>query len=438
MFTIIWYIFLVFTITTSIVWIIENNGSLIINWLGYEIQTDILTATLIFAFFLVFIALISYILTRLLSIKFPQLLKLLFKKSYTKKLEKIITNHHKGFETLTKLLLAIEVDDYESAKKIHKDFSKQIKYKNLNNFFEAKFALENNDFTISEKYFAQYDRNPHAKILSLKSKLKIAIKANADAKAIELAKQILTLKKDSIKTAQELLKLYKKIGNWQSIKSLINEFGAEKFKEELQKRDLVILNTSLAFEALKNKKYLRAIKYCKIALANDSKFLPANEILIKSWIKLGFKFKAISIIKKLWKENPYIILVEIYDSIHRKASLKKRIHAIKKLAILNSDSTIGNIAIAIVAYRAGAFQIAKEFLNLALVTEKTQNLYRLLAYTEKHLGNNVEFLKNLSISKTFPKNSEYICNNCMHSSVKWSATCDKCSSYDSIQWNNKL
>ena len=425
MFTILWYIFLVFTITTSIVWIIENNGSLILNWLGYEIQTDILTATLIFAFFLVSIALISYILTRLLSIKFPQLLKLLFKKSYTKKLEKIISNHHKGFETLSRLLLAIEVDDYESAKKIHKDFSKQIKYKNLNNFFEAKFALENNDFDISQKYFAQYDKNPHAKILLLKSKLKIAIKNNEDAKAIELAKQILVLKKDSIKTAQELLKLYKKNGNWQSIKSLINEFGADNFKEELQKRDLAILNTSLAFEALKNKKYFRAIKYCKMALSSDNQFLPANEILIKSWIKLGFKFKAISIIKNLWKENPHIILVEIYDSLYRKASLKKRIYAVKKLAILNSDSTIGNIAIAIVAFRASAFQVAKEFLNLALVTEKTQSLYRLLAYTEKHLGNNDEFLKNLSISKTLPKNSNYICNNCGHSSSKWSATCEK-------------
>jgi len=436
MFTILWYIFLVFTITTSIVWIIENNGSLILNWLGYEIQTDILTATLIFAFFLVSIALISYILTRLLSIKFPQLLKLLFKKSYTRKLEKIISNHHKGFETLSRLLLAIEVDDYESAKKIHKDFSKQIKYKNLNNFFEAKFALENNDFDVSQKYFAQYDKNPHAKILLLKSKLKIAINNNEDAKAIELAKQILVLKKDSIKTAQELLKLYKKNGNWQSIKSLINEFGADKFKEELQKRDLVILNTSLAHEALKNKKYFRAIKYCKMALSSDNQFLPANEILIKSWIKLGFKFKAISIIKNLWKENPYIILVEIYDSLYRKASLKKRIYAVKKLAILNSDSTIGNIAIAVVAYRASAFQVAKEFLNLALVNEKTQSLYRLLAYTEKHLGNNDEFLKNLSISKTLPKNSNYICNNCGHSSSKWSAACEKCSSYDSIQWNN--
>jgi len=150
MLTILWYIFLVFILTTSLVWIIENNGSIVINWLGYEVQTDILTSLLIFAFFLTFVALISYFLTRLLAIKFPQLLKLLFKKSYTKKLEQIISNHHRGFETLSKLLLAMEVDDFENAKKIHKDFSKQIKYKNLNNFFEAKFAIESGNFDVSE------------------------------------------------------------------------------------------------------------------------------------------------------------------------------------------------------------------------------------------------------------------------------------------------
>jgi uncharacterized membrane-anchored protein len=131
MLTILWYIFLVFTLTTTIVWIIENNGSIVIEWLGYQVQTDILTAILIFIFSLTLIALISYLITRLLAIKFPQLLKLLFKKSYTKKLEQIILNHHKGFESLSNLLLAIEVDDFESAKKIHKDFSKNIKYKNM-------------------------------------------------------------------------------------------------------------------------------------------------------------------------------------------------------------------------------------------------------------------------------------------------------------------
>jgi HemY protein len=170
MLTIFWYIFLVFILTTPLVWILENNGSIVINWLGYEIQTDILTALLICAFSLTSVALISYILTRLLAIKFPQLLRLLFKKSYTKKLEQIISNHHRGFETLSKLLLALEVEDFEGAKKIHKDFLKQIKYKNLNNFFGAKFAFEKGDFNTSKEYFSQYKDNQHAKILLLKSK----------------------------------------------------------------------------------------------------------------------------------------------------------------------------------------------------------------------------------------------------------------------------
>jgi len=436
MLTILWYIFLVFILTTSLVWIIENNGSIVINWLGYEVQTDILTSLLICAFFLTLVAFISYILTRLLAIKFPQLLRLLFKKSYTKKLEQVISRHHYGFEDLSKLLLALEVDDFESAKKTYKKFSKHIKYKNLNNFFEAKFAIENGDFSASESYFSQYKENPHAKILVLKSKLKIAIKNQEDQKAIEIAKEILTLKKDSLKTAQELLRLYKKNGNWQSAKSLIKDFGVDKFGDELQKRDMIILNTSLAQEALRNKKYISAIKYSKMVLSNNEQFLPANQILIKSWIKLGFKFKAISIIKNLWKETPHIVLAELYGAIYRKSSIKNRIHAIKKLAILNPNVTAGNIAIALVAYRASSFLIAKEFLNLALVNEKTHSLYKLLAYTEKRLGNNDEFFKNITIAKMLPKDSNYACNKCGHNSSRWSATCEKCSSYDSIQWNN--
>ena len=335
-----------------------------------------------------------------------------------------------------KLIVALDVADFESAKKTYKKFSKHIKYKNLNNFFEAKFAIENGDFGASESYFSQYKENPHAKILVLKSKLKIAIKNQEDQKAIEIAKEILILKKDSLKTAQELLRLYKKNGNWQSAKSLIKDFGVDKFGDELQKRDMIILNTSLAQEALRNKKYISAIKYSKMALSNNEQFLPANQILIKSWIKLGFKFKAISIIKNLWKETPHIVLAELYGAIYRKSSIKNRIHAIKKLAILNPNVTAGNIAIALVAYRASSFQIAKEFLNLALVNEKTHSLYKLLAYTERRLGNNDEFFKNIAIAKMLPKDSNYTCNKCGHNFSRWSATCEKCSSYDSIQWNN--
>lgn len=433
MLTIFWYVILVFGVTSSVVWVIENNGTIIINWLGYEIQSDILTASLIFIFFFVFIAFLSYVLTRILAIKFPQLLKLLFKKSYTAKLEKIIANHHRGFDTLTKILLALEVDDYESAKSIHKNFKHQIKYKSINDFFFAKFALENSNYDSSQKFFAEFKNNPHGKILLLKSQLKIAIKNHQDSKAIELGQEILSLKKNSIGTARELVKLYKKNGHWQLAKNLIKDFGTENFSDELQNRDFTILNTSLAQEAFKSKKYFQAIKYSKIALGLDDQFMPANEILIKSWLKLGLNFKAVSIIKNLWKETPNLILVEIFNIIYKKNLPKNRLKAVKKLVKLNSNAYYSNYAIGLVAFRSGLYKVAKEHFTTAFDLEKSQNLYRLIANCEKFLGNKEEFYKNITIAKMLPKTSNYICTNCQKTYSRWQASCDSCASFDSIQ-----
>jgi HemY protein len=436
MFAILWYILIIFFITSSVVWVIENNGEIIINWLGYQVQTDILTSILILLFLAVSIAFISYILTRLLAIKFPNLLKILFKKSYTKKLENIIIKHHNAFDLLTNLLLALEVDDLDNAKKIYQDFAKKSKFKPLKDFFSARFALENGDFETSEKLFREFQNNPHGKVLLLKSKLKILIKDNQINDAILVAQEILMHKKNSLSTARELLKLYKKNGNWQLAKNLIHDFGSTNFTEELQVRDTIILNSSLAQESYKSKKYFQAIRYAKLALNLDEQFLPANEILIKSWIKIGCKFKAISVIKYLWKTNPHIILIELYSALYKKNSPKKRIKVIKKLTKLNSNRFLANFAIGLTAFRSNQFDIAKDYINNALAIEKTQNLFFLLAYCEKFLNNKEEYFKNLTIAKMLPHQGNYSCIKCNKTHSRWSSNCDSCNSYDSLQWNN--
>lgn len=436
MLTFLWYIFLIFLISSSAVWIIENNGELLIRWLGYSIQTDILSSILILLFIIIFIAFFTYIVTRLLAIKFPQLLKSFFKKSYTQKLEKIISNHHKAFETLTNLMLALEVDDIENAKKIHDQFSKQLRFKPLNDFLLARFAMDSEDYQNAEKLFGQFSENPHGKILLLKSKLKILTKENKIDSAIKVANEILVLKKNSKSTAKELLKLYKKNGSWQLAKKLIQEHGPENFTEELQARDNIILNTSLAQESYRAKKYFQALKYAKIVINIDDQFLPANEIIIKSWIKLGCKFKAISVIKSLWRTNPHIILSELFSIIYKKNSPYKRIRAIKKLTKLNKNPFYTNYAIGLTAFRCGQYSLARDYINNALIIEKTQNLFNLLAVCEKFLNNKEEYFKNKTIAKSLPHQGNYTCNKCNSTYWQWASHCESCSSSDSLQWNN--
>ena len=69
MFKIIWFLILAILISAGITWLASTNGLIVINWFGYEISTDGLTASLVmlFLFLLVFAA--AYILARILSFK---------------------------------------------------------------------------------------------------------------------------------------------------------------------------------------------------------------------------------------------------------------------------------------------------------------------------------------------------------------------------------
>ena len=80
MFTILWFLLVTFALATSLVWMLDHNGDVVITWLGYQAQTDILTAFLLAIFFTVLACSVSYLLARILAIKFPNLLKLFFKK----------------------------------------------------------------------------------------------------------------------------------------------------------------------------------------------------------------------------------------------------------------------------------------------------------------------------------------------------------------------
>ncbi len=436
MFTILWFLLVTFALATSLVWMLDHNGDVVITWLGYQAQTDILTAFLLAIFFTVLACSVSYLLARILAIKFPNLLKLFFKKNYTRLLEKLLQRHSKAFDVMADLMLSLEVRDEKSSRDLQKKFSKLIKNQPLNQFFLGKIAFEKGDFSESAELFAKFGDNKHAKILVLKSKLKLAMQNDDEAKAIAYAKQILALKHGIFETAQTLFALYKKRGMWQEAKSLIAEYGSDQFKDDLQKRDVAVINSALGLEAYQQKKFLQAIRYAKIALKAENDFLPALEIMLKSWLKLGFSFKTNWRIKNLWRANPHLILAEIFDLTNRKGSAKDRIKAMKKLSDLNSESPLGKVALGLVAFRVGSYREAKEFLNSSLLRQKTYRAYRLLAFTEKALGNVEEFKKNIATSEMLSKDDHYLCNSCGHLSSKWSAKCNSCGSYDSLEWNN--
>lgn len=76
----LWFLFIASIIAASIAWLLDNNGSIVIYWLGYEVKTDVLTAILLTIFFAISIFAIAYYTAKILSIRFPRFPKLFNKK----------------------------------------------------------------------------------------------------------------------------------------------------------------------------------------------------------------------------------------------------------------------------------------------------------------------------------------------------------------------
>lgn len=436
MLTILWFLLVVFAASASVVWVLDHNGSVIINWLGYEIKTDILTAILLttFATLLVFAA--SYLTARILAVKFPNLFRFFFKKSYLKRLENLVHKHWQGLDLMAELLLSLEAKDIKSSENLQKKFSKLIKNPKLNNFFSGKISFENKEFSKAAEFFSKIGEDKYAKILVLKSKFKLALENNDEVQAIAYATQILSIKKDNLDTARALFSLYRKTGMWQESKKLISEYGIDKFSDELRERDIAVINTALALEHYQKKQFFLAIKHAKIALKSEEDFFPAVEIMLKSWIKKGFAFKAKWMIKDMWRKNPHLILAEIFDSINKKSTSKERIRAMKKLVDLNQETHLGKLAIGLVAFRSGANEEAREFLRLSLLKEKTYRAYKILSAIEKLSGDIVKSENYSQKANMMEKSDYYNCNSCGYVSSSWSPKCTACGSHDSLEWNN--
>jgi HemY protein len=401
MFTVFWFITALFLITYSVAWLVDNNGSVVVNWLGYEMQTDVLTIIIFTIILTILIIFLASFFTRILAIKFPSLLKFFFKRNYTKSLEKIVARHHQGFDELSQLLLAIECRDEKYINLHLKNFAKKIKNKKLNDFLKGKIALDKKDYSTIVKYFSQFIGNNHANIIALNGKFNMALNQKDETRVIAYGKQLIKLENNP-EIAKKLIPYCKKNGLWKDVKELLKIAGYE-LNDQLSGDEVKILNLFEAKYFYQQKKFCKAMKFAKILLKKEPESIPALSIYLKSQIKIGFRFIVAYQIKKLWQKKSQIFLSEIYDLNYRKFSPNRRFNLMKKLVKKSSNKNLANFALAHLAFKIGNYQQAIEILKELVKLDPNIRSYQILANSFKMLGNNEDHQKYLTLAKNYIK-----------------------------------
>ena len=387
MLKIFWYFIIIASLSIFFSVILDNNGTLVIEWLNYQISTDIFTVLLILILAFFFFTFLIHLLLRLLSIKFPVLLKTFFKKTYTKKIEQSLKRQLKGYESLTNILLALQNQDTDLAKFHYQDFNFHIKNQALNSVLQANIALLNQDFSLAENSLKNLSHhNDSAKVLLIFSKLKNYLQQNQQASAIIFANQILQIQPFHLPTIKILIDIYQKNNMLQSLQDLVNQKKSFIIKNNLMLNyELAQIKAQKSWQYFKNKQNLLAINTDKQALKIFPNLFFAENIIIKSYLSLGLKKIANHYLANFFTRNPSYSLIKWQYFLHKKNSYQNQLKLTKNFS-KNSGIFI-DLAIGYVAFKNSDFKLACTHLLKFLQIEKSNQAYLLLAYAYKNLDN---------------------------------------------------
>lgn len=210
MLIIFWFLLISLGLASVFAWMLDNQGSVIITWLGYEIKTDVLTALLISAAVVILVAAVSYLAARILAIRFPNLLRSIFKKSYSRRLEALVYRHRKSLDEMIKLLLALEAEHPHNAADLEKKLEKLLRFAKFKFFFLGKIAYQEKDFTQALNWFLKLEesfaeeKNEHLQFLILKVRMLQALEAENIGGATSYARKILAIKTDDAEALEAL------------------------------------------------------------------------------------------------------------------------------------------------------------------------------------------------------------------------------------------
>ncbi len=146
MFKILKFLLIFAVLAAGVSWIINNNGEVVINWLGYEIVTDIFMIVALAILSLFFIFLLTYFLTKIFSFRFSFITEKFIDRSNAKKLERVKKDQEVAYEYLTKVMAYLDEHDVKTAKKFYKKFCALVKNEQIIEYLDFRFRYFESEF----------------------------------------------------------------------------------------------------------------------------------------------------------------------------------------------------------------------------------------------------------------------------------------------------
>ncbi|WP_068086721.1 heme biosynthesis protein HemY [Polycladidibacter stylochi] len=416
------YMAIVFVLALGGAWIADRPGVVTLDWEGFRIQASLLTTLVALAAGIVALFIVWGIIR--LIWRSPALASRFMRRR----------RQDRGFEALSKGLLALGAGQTSTARKFGSEADKLLKGNEpaVKLLLAQVSQISGNQEESRNRFEAMLD-DPRTKSVGLHGLFLEAERANAGEAARHYAEEALTDNTGLTWAGKAVLGYQAVAGDWeQALKTLEKNYAAKLIDKATMRRHRAVILTARALE-LESQEPDRARTLAVEAHGLATSLIAASLVAARLLTRHGNIRKASKTLETTWKINPHPDLAEAYAHVRMGDSVSDRMARIKHLASLRPHSNEGALAIASAALDAQQFKEAREQLKKVLRSEPTQRAFLMMAdLDELESGDQGRVREWLARAVRAPQDKVWIADGVV--SANWGPVSPKTGRLDAYEW----
>lgn len=421
-------LFILTLLATIALFFIDNDGSVVMEWMGYNIQTSMGV--------MVLATLVTVV---VLSMVFQAVL-------WVVRAPGRLGKHHKdkrreaGLTALTKGFAAVYEGDVKQASKLSKQVVSTLGDIPLTKLLQARIAQLQDDRQTARLHYTAMLEDKETEMVAIKALLLEAREDGDLHKAVHLAERALSIKPNADWALSILIDLYKRLNEWSKSQSMVEKAVKRKVMPAAEgKRSIALLYLARAVDAVNDGKHDIALAEAKKAFKLNHEFTPIVTTYAHVLIQEGKNKKAISILEQGWKAHPHPDIVKLYVKLFETDSASKRLQRVEKLVDYSPESLEGHMAVARIALDNHETNKARNHLKIALGIAETQGVCRLMAKLEEVDEGTTDTIRQWkNRAENALPDAQWNCRFCGFSGIHWHVNCPNCGAFDGLRWNSPI
>lgn len=360
----------VLLLASGLAWLADRPGSLLITWQGYEIETSVFRAVVLFAALIGVAFLVWSLLSQIWSS--PAAVSHFMTRR----------RQRRGLDALSSGMIAIGAGDRTTATRYAVQARKSLPNEPLTHLLRAQAAQLSGDKATARRIFEAMLANPETEQLGLRGLFLEASREGETEAQRQFAERALKLNPKLSWPVEALFDLQCKVGDWADALETLALARRHGHVERLvaDRRRAVLLAAQA--QALEEEDSERSLSLALEAHGLAPSLVPAAAVAGRLLAARGNTPRAAKIMQKTWLKSPHPELATAYAYARIGDSPRDRLDRVKHLFTLNPMSIESSIAVAVAAIEARDYAEARRILQPFLEQGLTRRIATLMARIE--------------------------------------------------------